>query len=1329
LDELTDLTAATIAVARAGRHDDEASAPFGAALRAVYARCGDAAVLRDAVAAAADEVDDPRALATVSFLLRVLFKGFGDLLTLRQAVRVSLLAVAQRPDDPLCLADAAESLSTLFDHTGDAAALHEAVRTARAATVYTPAGDPERAQRSSTAGNILSTYYEQVGDLSLLVEALHHQRDAVAHAPASISYRSNLGLTLRVYYERTGDVDALRESADLCRAAVAGTSTDDRGLAIRLNTLGSTLHALYLRFGDPAVLRESVDAARGSVALSETGHSDRLGRLSNLGTKLLDLFQLDHDVELLHEAVGVCRAAVTVAGDRYDSAIHLTALGSALDTLFTWTRDPAALDESLRVRRAAVAATPPGHPDLPGRSSNLGNTLMKLFEWREDPSALSEAVSALRAAIEATPAGQPNRAGYLTNLANALAIASGRTDDVSVLDEAIGAARAAVDAMPDDHPAALSTRANLATVLHSRYTRLGDLDSLREAIELTRAVAALESPERGQRLINLTVYLSAFATCTGDVDDLREAVRAGRAAVAATSPGEPSRPTAQANLGMALCALYEREGEVAPLREALTVTRAALAAFAANDPARAPAMANIGGFLRALYLHNGEVATLRESAETTKAALDVFATDHPDRPAALSNLGQTLRELAERTGDLGVLLEAAGRGREAVKTTPAERPARATFQSHLGLTLLALFHRTGAVDVLRASVASAESAIDATPADHASRISLATNLGLARRLLFECTGEGLEDAIAACQEAVNRAGIDHASRPMVAANLGLAVSLRSGDDPAHLAKARDLLRETVAASSAPVSLRVGAAQAGADVELRAGAYDEALRLAEQAVALLPRLSSRYLGRADRGHRLTSVFGVASTAAAAAIAAGRPDRAVELLEQSRGVLLAETLAIHADLTALRERAPELASALVELREAIEVADHAADEPDGADRLRARRIELDGQWNDLVRRVRDVRGFTGFLLPPPIRQLRRAAVGGAIVYVTVHQDRGHALIVRNGEPVTAVALPGLTWRALNSWTDRLRVAQAIAGDPAQPATERTAAQRHVVDVFGWTWATVVDPVLRELRHTTTPEADEPWPRVWWCPTGLLSFLPLHAAGDPSTRDNTLDRVVSSYTPTIRALQSVPGSTATSGATVVVAVPDPPGHQPLSGVAAETDVLRRLVPGATVLARPDHDSVIAALADHEIAHFACHGLADWADPTRSHLVLHDHATTPLTIGALARLHLPNARMAYLSACSTTDTSPRYTDEATHLTAAFHLAGYSTVIGTLWPVNDTHATTITESVYKRLTHNGTTPPDPSQAASALHHTLRESRNQYRALPTRWAPYIHTGR
>jgi CHAT domain-containing protein len=185
-------------------------------------------------------------------------------------------------------------------------------------------------------------------------------------------------------------------------------------------------------------------------------------------------------------------------------------------------------------------------------------------------------------------------------------------------------------------------------------------------------------------------------------------------------------------------------------------------------------------------------------------------------------------------------------------------------------------------------------------------------------------------------------------------------------------------------------------------------------------------------------------------------------------------------------------------------------------------------------------------------------------------------------------------------------------------------------------------------------------------------------------------------------------------------------------LPGVSDEVAQLGHLVPTATRLPTAGqtttHEDVVAALSDHEIAHFACHGLANWADPTTSQLILHDHRSNPLTVTDIAKLRLAGGALAYLSACSTTDTDPRHADEATHLTAAFQLAGYRSVIGTLWPINDRVATTITKQVYTFLTQGGTTPPNPGCAAAALHHATRNHRKICPNLPTQWAAYIHTG-
>jgi hypothetical protein len=350
------------------------------------------------------------------------------------------------------------------------------------------------------------------------------------------------------------------------------------------------------------------------------------------------------------------------------------------------------------------------------------------------------------------------------------------------------------------------------------------------------------------------------------------------------------------------------------------------------------------------------------------------------------------------------------------------------------------------------------------------------------------------------------------------------------------------------------------------------------------------------------------------------------------------------------------------------------------------------------------------------------------------VSTSPARCDALILTHDPrtPVRLVPLPALTETAAEEQAARLLVACRAVTDPSQEPASRVAAENEVLEVLAWTWGTITEPILAALGHTTTPGREESWPRLWWSPVGVLAYLPLHAAGhhhdltaeDPDLKANprtVLDRVVSSYTTTVRSLAYARTHRPDNGKAVIIEVPDAPGTPPLPGITAETETVTRLVPDALVLANPTRDTVLAALPDHQVAHFSCHGYADWDNPASSCLILRDHHTAPLTVAYISALHLTGG-LAYLSACDTTLTSPGLADEAVHITGAFHLAGYQHVIGTLWPISDALAHGIAEDFYTDLTEGGTTPPRTSRSPGALHQAIRRLRARYPQTPTVWA-------
>jgi hypothetical protein len=378
----------------------------------------------------------------------------------------------------------------------------------------------------------------------------------------------------------------------------------------------------------------------------------------------------------------------------------------------------------------------------------------------------------------------------------------------------------------------------------------------------------------------------------------------------------------------------------------------------------------------------------------------------------------------------------------------------------------------------------------------------------------------------------------------------------------------------------------------------------------------------------------------------------------------------------------------------------------------------------EWQSLLATIRAKPGFERFGLPPTAAQLRAAAGEGVIVAVNVTEIECGALLLDSGG-MDYLPLPLLTQADAITQTNRYLAAVYRFDDPGAPV-DTTA----MLDVLGWLWDAVAGPVLAHLGHIRTPKAKQDWPHVWWLPTGVLSLLPIHAAGhhdDPDTRERraVLDRVISSYTPTAGILYQARRPVATSnGQALVVGIDNAPGQNPLLFAEAEATAVHHILnrPGPPPLLgqAATRDNVGKALHSAGWTHLACHAVADHDDPARSHLALYDG---PLEVRELGQLPRIDAHLAYLSACTTATSATRLLDEPIHLASAFLLAGYQHAIGTLWPINDALARRIAERVYQQLAA-GTAP------AIALHQTIRRLRANpdVAARPHLWASHIHFG-
>jgi hypothetical protein len=521
-----------------------------------------------------------------------------------------------------------------------------------------------------------------------------------------------------------------------------------------------------------------------------------------------------------------------------------------------------------------------------------------------------------------------------------------------------------------------------------------------------------------------------------------------------------------------------------------------------------------------------------------------------------------------------------------------------------------------------------------------------------------------------------------------------------------------------------------------------------------AVGLLPVVAFHGLGRAAREEQLAQwAGGLAADAAACAILDRRPEAAVELLEQGRSVLWTQALNLRSDVTRLADIAPDLAERLASIRQVLdapmpEAAASASGPaggtlvaaPDGARRqqeaadLRRRKAR---DWDDTLAQVRALDGFEHFLAAVPYTELAAAAAGGPAVIVNASPHGCHALIIDSDSGhARVVALPALSLDAAVHHAETMLEALARATDPELALLEQEGDRHAILDVLDWLWDAIAQPVLAALGHTAAPAPGSPWPRVWWCTTGPLALLPVHAAGrHPRLRTSAAgagsvpDRVISSCTPTLAALararQPAPPAPARQ---LAVGMPVTPGQSPLPEVPAELEILARHFPpgnGNHQLAGPQatRAAVLTAVADHSWVHLACHASQQQADPARSGFALWDGT---LTITDLAAQPAQGRDLAFLSACQTAAGSLLHLDEAIHLAAAMQFLGYRHVIATLWSIADSAAPRIADTVYTALSQDG--KPDPGRAAEALHHAIRDLRQANPADPMLWAPYIHLG-
>ncbi|KAI1740757.1 CHAT domain-containing protein [Xylaria scruposa] len=483
------------------------------------------------------------------------------------------------------------------------------------------------------------------------------------------------------------------------------------------------------------------------------------------------------------------------------------------------------------------------------------------------------------------------------------------------------------------------------------------------------------------------------------------------------------------------------------------------------------------------------------------------------------------------------------------------------------------------------------------------------------------------------------------------------------------------------------------------------------KAAADAVTLVSKLSPRWHELADKQHMLqTEIAMVGVEAASTALEAGwSPYTALSSFEESRCVHAMSLEDLRADVRDLRQKNPRLAEQYVLLCDQLDAPASSTMTTTPPSKT-SHNTQRHKSWEDLdniLNQIRQEPGFEEFLLPPSEPKIRAAAKQGPIVVIVVSEMNCDAILVEP-QRIRSIRLHDLRLDDIN-----VRGRGESLGCPG---------------VLEWLWDAVAKPILDALGYIGPPRDSNTWPHIWWVPSGPLSKFPLHAAGYHmrNSNDTVLDRVISSYSPSVKAIvqgrHSDHPRTASSTRPVkalLIALENTPGvPERLPFAGREATMLRTLCQSMSIeVIEPDRcrkSDVLAHLPKCDFFHFAGHGHTD-PNPSQSHLMVEDWAKDKLTVASLLDLNLRARRpfLAYLSACGTGEIREDYLfDESLHLINGCQLAGFRHVIGTLWEVNDEVCVEMARLTYEGIRDGGITDESVSRA---LHIASRKMRQQWR--------------
>ncbi|KAH7320418.1 CHAT domain-containing protein [Rhizoctonia solani] len=1195
--------------------------------------------------------------------------------------------------------------------------------------------------------------YEELDDINSCIDFFNQAVSLTPDNHPKASRRlSTLGISYSSRFRLTGKIQDLNEGINFHIRAVALAHENEATLT-SLNNLAGAYMTRFQQLGNIDDLDLSIDHSNQAIQIAPDNCPHLVSLLGNLGSSYILKFESTRDPENLYKAASCFTRALklTPPGDPNIPRL-LDNLGSLYGAQFKHLGKQEDLTRSIEYHTHAVSLMPDDHPYIHTMIAHLVIAHTQRFEHTGEVEDINQAISYQTRVVSALRPGNPDAPRQLNLLGDSYLERFNRLGNIDDADQAIKHVHQAVVLTPESHSQLLPRMSLLGLAHHTRFEHSGQLADLDASMEwLTKVVSKAQTgdpilPKYLGQLGN--VYMSQFEH-GGDPKDIATAIEYLTQAVSLTPKDVPEYKRIS-NLGHTYSVRFEYFGRIEDIDSSIELLGQALKHIPLGHPDMPATLSNIGRSHILRFEHQNRAEDNDKAIDFLNQAIELTPPDNPDLPGQLNNLAVSYLTRFERLGrqeDINKAIELLSQGASLFREGHPNLPS---VLNQLGLSYQNRFRHSNEIKDIDNSIIHLERALLLLPVGHRDISALLNSLCASHLVRFRELGNSHDiiEADGYITRAFSLIPDGHPDIPGFLLNFGQVHLSRfeALGDLDSLKSGLEYFKRSAESTGGHPRLRLQAARLWADIALssstleRLNAFNAAINIVPQLVWLGSTITQRY-------DDVYLIGDLAMEAAAAAIQAEEYELAIEWLEQGRSIVWNQTLQLRTPLDRLHSADSSLAEKLNGVASRLHHASSRSTAILGSSHVKTleqivqEHHRLAVEYADLIQRARKTPGFDNFLKPKKFSELVRAAYSGPVVIVNIHKSRCDALILPSAHhDIVHLPLPKVTYLGIMGMCSRLERSLQSHG-----IRERGAFRRPLVDegednqgnesfgfLLGALWVDIVKPILSALNYLKTPEGGR-LPHVTWCTTGASTFLPFHAAGlYDAPGEKIFEYVILSYTPTISALLSARDELLLENqqsGILAIGQESVPGQSLLPGTTKELACIKTYAETATHYSqlKGSNGTILATLAameSHSWVHLACHASQHVGDPTESGFFLQDGT---LNLDTIIQKAFKNKGLAFLSACQTAKGDSDRPDEAVHLASGMVMAGYPSVIATMWSIRDDDAPLVAESVYSILMKDG--KMDCRRAAEALQTAMARLREKVGETAfVDWVPYIHIG-